>query len=717
LVEPPTCLLESHVYFRLLLGMARLSGAVFGLALGWLALQEVAANEPLSPEALTADDECQVGEDGQCALNELQLRGDRAAAARVAEAQEEEQECYDAVPGDACWRAIMWAKHDGIHGHPDWYPGLTAHSAESEFQDIVHKHTPQKCAKPCGTAGAAASRHSHSHGGTVGASAHAVGSSGFVTNRGTKSFSWTKRTKGTAAALALALQGWPKPFGLSMKATVEFIDGDLLKTSPFGSDGVILPWPEAGNDQLGDGGWVGYTRRQVCYITAQTFLGATTPGYSSGLARLMKMCPGTGNFREAFAYLLAACAADPTLKDGEQGPLLVAAKAFAAPTVPEVRAAAAGVSLEGADLRVCDYDSGAPPMPGVTKVPGAGCSPRSDSTVGRDFMTGGLEGQATQDISAAWFGGYLFDAHACGLGGGQDERLSVYFPEVTVLAYFLSSSHPFPQLRQPVWVLGARNFFTGLDGTARFDHPLRLADVPFTSDLKSVKIASKSYKISSSRPFLVFMSENQGYMGGDNSPKLPVARRNRLAEQRDVGHGRFSFEKQVRAWYRSVALTSYSPDVRPALKALVSSIGAGPWLAGLWWGDSQTGFLAVWLGQAIAAPTWGKPLPLDYYMYSSFTENPGNQCFVHAKKACQACMAKCQSPSPTRRSFYLPQAAYMQPGKPCVTSYKDCGNVGLAQIVKHFGGDTAGELWATIEQKLKKSDLSQTIFEELMSKK
>merc|ERR1712194_37577 len=92
--------------------------------------------------------------------------------------------------------------------------------------------------------------------------------------------------------------------------------------------------------------------------------------------------------------------------------------------------------------------------------------PRTDHLPGRDFMTGGLLGQATQDISAAWFGGYLFDAHVCGLGGGQDERLSVYFPEVTVLAYFLSASHPYPQLRQPVWVLGARNFFTGLDGTA-----------------------------------------------------------------------------------------------------------------------------------------------------------------------------------------------------------------------------------------------------------
>merc|ERR1719210_1054130 len=131
-----------------------------------------------------------------------------------------------------------------------------------------------------------------------------------------------------------------------------------------------------------------------------------------------------------------------------------------------------------------------------------------------------------------------------------------------------------------------------------------------------------------------------------------------------MGSGEYAFEKQVRAWYRSVALEQYSSDVRPALKALVHSLGAGPWLAGLWWGDSQLGVLAMWMGQAAAAPTWGRPLALDYYIYSDFTENPGNQCFVHSMAACQACLQRCASSEPPKRAYWLPSAAYIH-GRPC----------------------------------------------------
>jgi len=544
--------------------------------------------------------------------------------------------------------------------------------------------------------------------------AGSAGSGAFITNRNSTAFTWSSPTVSATAALTAAFgNGWSMPFGLSLESVAHWLETDLLATSPFGGSGVLVPWPQSDDDQLGFGGWVGYSRRQVCYIAAQTFLGATTPGYNSGLERLMAMCP-TGGFRESFASLLAACAADPTLKAGRQGPLLLVAKAGNRPSVESVRSAASTVSMEAAGLRVCDYDTGSPPLSGVDQVPSAGCQPRSAYAPGVDFMTGGLPGQATQDISAGWVGGYLFDAHACGLGGGQDERLTVYFPEVTVLAYFLSTSRPFPQLRQPVWVLGARNFFTGLDGTARFDSPLRLADVPFTSDLVEVQVAGSTYQISSSRPFLAFMSENQGFLGGDDSPMLQEARRNRNSLQRDVGQGRFSFEKQVWAWYRSIALTSYSEAVRPALKKLVKSMGAGPWLAGLWWGDSQAGLLAMWLGHAIAAPTWGQPLPLDYYIYSDFTENPGNQCFVHSAAACSACMFRCASPPPPRRAYYLPRAAYMDGWQVCVTTYYDCGLTGLQDIVPHYRSGTAAALWTEIEEKLRGGSVKRTIFDELL---
>jgi hypothetical protein len=38
---------------------------------------------------------------------------------------------------------------DGIHGHPDWYKGLTNTSSLEEFQAKVHKTSPKKCPVPC----------------------------------------------------------------------------------------------------------------------------------------------------------------------------------------------------------------------------------------------------------------------------------------------------------------------------------------------------------------------------------------------------------------------------------------------------------------------------------------------------------------------------------------------------------------------------------------
>jgi len=85
-------------------------------------------------EPLEQDDECSQPE---CALNALQSRGLKS-----------EESCHDAVPGDACYKEIMWAKHTGIRQHHSWYPGLTSHSSIQDFQKIVQKHS-RNCAMPC----------------------------------------------------------------------------------------------------------------------------------------------------------------------------------------------------------------------------------------------------------------------------------------------------------------------------------------------------------------------------------------------------------------------------------------------------------------------------------------------------------------------------------------------------------------------------------------
>merc|ERR1719456_1750814 len=100
-----------------------------------------------------------------------------------------------------------------------------------------------------------------------------------------------------------------------------------------------------------------------------------------------------------------------------------------------------------------------------------------------------------------------------------------------------------------------------------------------------------------------------------------MARSNRATQQRETRtESDHSFDKQVRAWYRAVALSSYAPAVQTTLKAVVTSIGTGPWGAGLWWGDSQVSLIASWVGHAAAAASWDGALPLDYYLYFTFTE-------------------------------------------------------------------------------------------------
>lgn len=99
-------------------------------------------------------------------------------------------------------------------------------------------------------------------------------------------------------------------------------------------------------------------------------LGADTDGYANGLTRILnttvRHCgspmpsvprlPGsrpsalTGEFGISLWNLLSACAADPSLEDGQQGPLLLAAKGKARLEVEAVREAAGRAKLEEADL-------------------------------------------------------------------------------------------------------------------------------------------------------------------------------------------------------------------------------------------------------------------------------------------------------------------------------------------------------------------------------
>jgi len=618
----------------------------------------------------------------------------------------------------------------------------------------------------------------------------------FITNAEmTQSFEWTSTTRSAKEAMEIT---FPKSAGwangcfweggcrdgkvMTQEVVGDWVEKDLLGgPDPFEDHGglVPLPWPAQRDtgDQLGDGQYVGYSRRQVCFIVAKALLGADTMLYANGLSRILNTTVGhcgfpapsvkrpddtrpsalTGEFGISLWNLLSACAADPTLKDGQHGPLILVAKGKARDEVETVRAAASHAKLSKAHLSACRYNDGdAGPVQGegFAKMPADVCTPPTTGAPGRDFMSGGVtrvKGQAIQDISAKFLGGYVF-GNACGLGGGQDERLMTYFPEVFALTFFLSQDADHPQLREPSWILGARMLHVGLDGTTRFDHRMELDNgAPLNSDLVEVKVGSDTYSISSTTPFLGFMSENQDFLGesavwdgqrsvSDMRKHMILARQNRHPLQRSVDPADwYAFMFQVRAWYSAVALTSYNVDVRPALRALVKSLGTGPFLSGLWFGDSQLGFLTVWVGHAAAASTWAAPrthgdvdqegepaadarsppLPVQYYVYADFTENPGNQCFVHSKAACEKCLQTCAANPLPRSSFWLPDWAFMGPGNnmSCVVdSEKYCGKKGFQDVVAAYSQKTAIRLWEDVEKILRAGPQTESqIFDLLLA--
>ncbi|CAJ1350660.1 unnamed protein product, partial [Effrenium voratum] len=179
------------------------------------------------------------------------------------------------------------------------------------------------------------------------------------------------------------------------------------------------------------------------------------------------------------------------------------------------------------------------------------------------------------------------------------------------------------------------------------------------------------------------------------------ARASRLRKQKSSKDWRLSFGHKVLLWYRGLALNSHSPDLAPMLKRLVTSVGVGPWAAGLSFGDPSMGFLAMWVGQAAAAGSWGnRPPTLDYYMYSTFVENPSSQCLVHSYGNCNACIKYCNNNRPRSSGYWLPQQAFMTAdhGNPCLTGMEhECPLRGIEHIYWNWNDRQAGHLWDMVD--------------------
>lgn len=57
--------------------------------------------------------------------------------------------CHDAVEGEMCYNHAAWAHREGIHSHPEWYPGLTNESSFADVQAHFNLCYWNRCPRPC----------------------------------------------------------------------------------------------------------------------------------------------------------------------------------------------------------------------------------------------------------------------------------------------------------------------------------------------------------------------------------------------------------------------------------------------------------------------------------------------------------------------------------------------------------------------------------------
>merc|ERR1740138_458473 len=132
---------------------------------------------------------------------------------------------------------------------------------------------------------------------------------------------------------------------------------------------------------------------------------------------------------------------------------------------------------------------------------------------------------------------------------------------------------------------------------------------------------------------------------------------------------RHHFDADVSLWYQAYEPSMYLPVVQQAFRGVVKRAGTGPWGAGVWYGDSQQYFLAVWLATSLLGG-----VALDYYIYDHFCENPGNQCFVLGAERCKACI--------TRSGV---AGGLLHESR--------CGSVGVQSVISRFQGRRTKELY------------------------
>lgn len=295
------------------------------------------------------------------------------------------------------------------------------------------------------------------------------------------------------------------------------------------------------------------------------------------------------------------------------------------------------------------------------------CMEQAESCGLNDFMAGGNDFQALTDIAGGTVGG---GGRLCSTASTQDESLVQFYSEVLAFSFFVSAESR--MLMAPMAFLGVRRYVGDLSGQTAEGPPFYggcgiIKDEDWLNkDIKSntVGVSLGGRFLSMSPSSFVAVASSCAACRATNCTAEDLVN-NRCDAQRDGA------DEDVGNWYTAFESTMYHASVGDAFRTVVKKIGTGPWGAGAWLGDSQHSFLTVWLATSLL-----QDVGLDYYVYSNFCENPGNQCLVLEEGACRSCLSE------TFRN-----ADGRGPSK------ASCGRHGLRDVMERLHGGRAASLY------------------------
>jgi len=423
----------------------------------------------------------------------------------------------------------------------------------------------------------------------------------------------------------------------------------LLGSDPFGT-GDQVPFVDL--RPPGEGKVVAITQRQLAFLVANAFMGNNIPT-GDGLSALLRRCSAKGKSGFLYALLSLLAVLSKELGPGEQGRMLVAATPRAGD--------------EGWRQRLTSTSLRRPTVCVRQASGGLDCGLA-------DFMGGGTPYQALTDIAGGVVGG---GAQLCDVADSQDESLVQFYSEVLAFAFFVASgpgatgpaAAAASMLPVPFALLGARRYVRDIAGQSAPSascgsvHAQNWLNEEIPTETTTVPVRGTDMVISASA-FVAVASACSACIAGE-SCTIGESMNNQCDQQRR------HLDDDLGRWYQAFEPTMYDPSVQEAFRRVVRRIGTGPWGAGVWYGDSQQYFLAVWLATSLFTGT-----TLDYYVYDHFCENPGNQCFVLGANDCRGCVAR-SGAGQVRPSF--------------------CGEQSYVDMIQRFHGMPSQALYAALK--------------------